>query len=105
MGYAACQSARADIADQGNVGAGAGATVGKVLGMAIGAPDRSFPERELEDGGYCREFIPCPEQPDLTSKRCWGNLSAATCSFAKDIPDPEDDGGDPGDHETERGGP
>lgn len=33
MGYAACQSASAEEAANGNVGAGAGATVGKVFGM------------------------------------------------------------------------
>jgi L-aminopeptidase/D-esterase-like protein len=32
MGYAACQAATDDPVDEGNVGAGAGATVGKVLG-------------------------------------------------------------------------
>jgi len=33
MGYAACQNASADVPAEGNVGAGAGATVGKILGM------------------------------------------------------------------------
>lgn len=33
MGYAACRSARAEVCAEGNVGAGAGATVGKILGM------------------------------------------------------------------------
>lgn len=34
MGYAACQTASACACAQGNVGAGTGATVGKILGMA-----------------------------------------------------------------------
>jgi L-aminopeptidase/D-esterase-like protein len=34
MGYAACQNASAEPPAQGNVGAGTGATVGKLLGMA-----------------------------------------------------------------------
>ena len=33
MGYAACQAARADECPEGNVGAGVGCTVGKLLGM------------------------------------------------------------------------
>lgn len=33
MGYAACQNATADEASNGNVGAGIGATIGKILGM------------------------------------------------------------------------
>ena len=33
MGYAACQNATGEEASNGNVGAGAGATVGKILGM------------------------------------------------------------------------
>lgn len=33
MGYAACQNATRDEASNGNIGAGAGATVGKILGM------------------------------------------------------------------------
>ena len=33
MGYAACQNATSDDASNGNVGAGAGATVGKILGL------------------------------------------------------------------------
>ncbi|MEK8032960.1 P1 family peptidase [Ideonella sp. DXS29W] len=32
-GYAACEAARPDTADEGNVGAGAGATVGKLFGI------------------------------------------------------------------------
>jgi len=34
MGYAACQSAHAGIVDEGNVGAGTGASLGKILGMS-----------------------------------------------------------------------
>lgn len=34
MGYAACQNATADPPAEGNVGAGTGATVGKILGMS-----------------------------------------------------------------------
>ena len=33
MGYQACVNARSDFCDQGSVGAGTGATVGKILGM------------------------------------------------------------------------
>lgn len=33
MGYQACLNARSDFCDQGSVGAGTGATVGKILGM------------------------------------------------------------------------
>jgi len=35
MGYTACQAASSQATEQGNVGAGTGATVGKLLGMAL----------------------------------------------------------------------
>src|SRR5690349_5638818 len=38
MGYAACEQATARRAAEGRVGAGAGATVGKILGMAMASP-------------------------------------------------------------------
>ena len=34
MGYAACQSAHTGVVDEGNVGAGTGASLGKILGMS-----------------------------------------------------------------------
>ena len=39
MGYAACEQATTTPPDEGRVGAGAGATVGKILGIAMASPD------------------------------------------------------------------
>jgi len=50
MGYTACQSATAEPAAEGNVGAGTGATVGKILGMG-GATKGGIGAASQELGG------------------------------------------------------
>jgi L-aminopeptidase/D-esterase-like protein len=50
MGYAACEAATADRPAQGNAGAGMGATVGKILGMA-GATKSGVGTASVELGG------------------------------------------------------
>ncbi len=75
---------------------------GRILGIAVGAPGYAFPFRIQDDGTVvndddrCREFVPCPEQPDLTSKTCWGNVitPSSTFSYALDLPE-EDNNRDP----------
>ena len=49
MGYQACQNASADPPAQGNIGAGTGATVGKIIGMA-GAMKSGIGTASLEIG-------------------------------------------------------
>jgi len=51
MGYRACTGARSDSTEQGNVGAGAGATVGKVLGL-VGAVKGGLGTASVRVGGF-----------------------------------------------------
>ncbi len=51
MGYAACKNARADDAGRGKIGAGCGATVGKLLGMDMASTGGIGQASVLLDGG------------------------------------------------------